>query len=255
MSLGTPHYMSPSRRWASARSRPLGRPTPWARCCTNAHRRAAVHRRHRPGGGGASVTESPRPAHPPAPHHPRHVEAAAADGAREAPRDRVRDRRRVREALRDKSYVSTASILRPRPRGGRAGPSGRARRQACSFRHWAWRWPPATAAALWGWLRPAPVPLLSQFSLALKPNQRCSRRSQRRGAYRALARRRALAYIGREAHAPLAPAHGPSSTRRRSPAPRRLEPVLLARRRQGWVHQERHRGCGSRRWRARRRSR
>jgi eukaryotic-like serine/threonine-protein kinase len=55
----------------------------------------------------------------------------------------------------------------------------------------------ATAAALWGWLRPAPAPLLSQFSLALKASQALQPPNASGGARIALSDDgRALAYIG-----------------------------------------------------------
>jgi hypothetical protein len=55
----------------------------------------------------------------------------------------------------------------------------------------------AIVAALWGWLRPAPAPLLSQFSLALKSSQALQPPNPTGGARIALSQDgRALAYIG-----------------------------------------------------------
>ncbi len=193
------------------------------------------------------VTESPRPLAAAAPHDSAPRRGGGADRAREAPADRFATAAEFAEALRDKSYhVHRVDARRRLPPRGReqaaraAPPAGRARAGA---RRGAGR---ALAAALWGWLRPAPVPPLSQFSLALKSAQALQPPSDAGGARLALSRDgRSLAYsrARRGRHAPLAPAVRPARRDARRRDRRRLQPVLLAGRRPGGVHQERQPGA------------
>jgi serine/threonine-protein kinase len=168
MSLGTPHYMSPEQamgeREITARSdvyalgailyEMLTAEPPF----TGATAQAVVAR---------VVTESPRPLIPQRHTIPRHVEAAALTALEKLPADRFSTAAEFADALRDKTYTSTVSLeaAAAAPKAGvrrRPAPVVLALGAAAAV---------ATVAALWGWLRPAPAPLLSQFSLALRPNQ------------------------------------------------------------------------------------
>ena len=146
MSLGTPHYMSPRAGDGRARDhRPLRRLRPGRRAVRDAQRRAAVHRGDGAGGGRAGGDREPAPAPPPAPHHSAPRRGGRDDGAREAPADRFATAAEFAEALRDKSYHSTASMPAaeaPAPAAtaprGRAPPAGRPRagaRRGAGRRH------------------------------------------------------------------------------------------------------------------------
>ena len=76
--------------------RPLRRVRAGRRALRDAHRRAALHRRHGAGGGGAGAHREPAAAHDPAAHHPPARGSGGAHRAREAARRPVRDGRRVR---------------------------------------------------------------------------------------------------------------------------------------------------------------
>ncbi|HUQ15913.1 MAG TPA: protein kinase, partial [Gemmatimonadales bacterium] len=171
MSLGTPHYMSPEQamgeREITARSdvyalgavlyEMLTGEPPF----TGATAQAVVAR---------VLTESPRPLMTQRHTIPRHVEAAVLTALEKLPADRFVTAAEFADALKDKSYTSTVSL--PAAEGPAAPSRAKGRRRpgvlvpalgaALAV---------ATAAALWGWLRPPPVPLLSQFSLALRRNQ------------------------------------------------------------------------------------
>jgi eukaryotic-like serine/threonine-protein kinase len=171
MSLGTPHYMSPEQamgeREITARSdiyalgavlyEMLTAEPPF----TGATAQAVVAR---------VVTESPRPLLPQRHTIPPQVEAAVLTALEKLPADRFATAAEFAEALRNKSYVSTASIpaaaapLAPSHGVGR-------RRSGVLVPALGAALAVATAAALWGWLRPAPAPLLSQFGLALRTSQ------------------------------------------------------------------------------------
>ena len=169
MSLGTPHYMSPEQamgeREITARSdiyalgavlyEMLTAEPPF----TGATAQAVVAR---------VVTESPRPLIPQRHTIPRHVEAAALTALEKLPADRFATAAEFAEALRDKTYASTVS------REAAAAPAlrpGARRRPGTAVMVLGAALAVATAAGLWGWFRPAPAPLLSQFSVALRPNQ------------------------------------------------------------------------------------
>jgi eukaryotic-like serine/threonine-protein kinase len=167
MSLGTPHYMSPEQamgeREITARSdvyalgavlyEMLTGEPPF----TGATAQAVVAR---------VLTESPRPLVPQRHTVPRHLEAAVLTALEKLPADRFASAAEFADALKDKTYASTASL------------------EAAAAPRWAGRrWPRATTvalgaaaavatvAALWGWLRPAPSQPLSQFSLALRSTE------------------------------------------------------------------------------------
>ncbi|MEO6055425.1 MAG: protein kinase [Gemmatimonadales bacterium] len=171
MSLGTPHYMSPEQamgeREITARSdvyalgavlyEMLTAEPPF----TGATAQAVVAR---------VVTESPRPLIPQRHTIPRHVEAAALTALEKLPADRFATAAEFAEALKDTSYAPTVPVAAP----GATSGSGQRRKLAVPVLALGAALAVATVAALVGWLRPGPkppVPLVSQFSLALRPNQ------------------------------------------------------------------------------------
>ena len=171
MSLGTPHYMSPEQAMGEREITPrsdvyalgavlyemlTGEPP-----FTGATAQAVVAR---------VLTENPRPLVTQRHTIPRHVEAAVLTALEKLPADRFSTATEFAEALGDKSYSSAVSLpaaAAPDAPGHMAG--GR----------WAGLLVPAlgaalavaVAAALWGWLRPQPTPLLTQFSLDIRRNQ------------------------------------------------------------------------------------
>jgi eukaryotic-like serine/threonine-protein kinase len=168
MSLGTPHYMSPEQAMGEREITPrsdvyalgavlyemLTAEPPF----TGATAQAVVAR---------VVTESPRPLMLQRHTIPRHVEAATLTALEKLPADRFATAAEFADALKDKTYASTVSLeaAAPAPRrssGRRPPPMVLGLGVAAAL---------ATVAALWGWLRPGPTPLLSQFSLALRPTQ------------------------------------------------------------------------------------
>jgi Tol biopolymer transport system component/tRNA A-37 threonylcarbamoyl transferase component Bud32 len=171
MSLGTPHYMSPEQamgeREITARSdvyalgavlyEMLTGEPPF----TGATAQAVVAR---------VLTESPRPLTAQRHTIPRHVEAAVLTALEKLPADRFVSAAEFADALKDKSYSSTASL--PAAEAPSAPPrvAGR-RRPGVLVQALGAALVVATAAALWGWLRPDAARLLSQFSLALRRNQ------------------------------------------------------------------------------------
>jgi Tol biopolymer transport system component/tRNA A-37 threonylcarbamoyl transferase component Bud32 len=169
MSLGTPHYMSPEQAMGEREITPrsdvyalgavlyemLTGDPPF----TGSTAQAIVAR---------VVTESPRPMMPQRHTIPRNVEAAVLTALEKLPADRFATAAEFAEALGDKGYATTVSLAAV----PEAKPSPEAHRRTRLLRPaLAAALLLATVAALWGWLRPAPAPLLSQFSLALKPNQ------------------------------------------------------------------------------------
>ncbi len=171
MSLGTPHYMSPEQAMGEREITPrsdvyalgavlyemlTGEPP-----FTGSTAQAVVAR---------VLTENPRPLMTQRHTIPRHVEAAVLTALEKLPADRFATAAEFADALKDKAYTSTVSLP------AAAGPAAPARAE---------RGRPtgvvvpalgaalavASAVALWGWLRPAPAPLLTQFSLALRLNQ------------------------------------------------------------------------------------
>ena len=194
------------------------------------------------------VTESPRPLHAPAPHDPAARRGGGAHRAREAPGRPVRHGRRVRRGAQGQELRVDRVARRRRPRGA----AGAARRR-----------PPAvvlalgaalavaTAAALWGWLRPTPrraadpvqprAPLEPGAAAAADPSG---------GARIAISPDgRSMVYIGPgDGGAPaLAPAARPARRHADRGHRGRIEPVLLARRQPGRLHEGTGPSCGSRR--------
>ena len=196
MSLGTPHYMSPEQamgeREITARSdiyalgavlyEMLTAEPPF----TGATAQAVVAR---------VVTESPRPLIPQRHTIPPHVEAAALTALEKLPADRFATAAEFAAALRDPAYAPT--VARPATTAdARSRPAGRRRPGGLVLALGA-ALAVATAAALWGWLRPAPAPPLSQFSLALRSSQALQPPVAAGGARIALSPDgRALVYVG-----------------------------------------------------------
>jgi len=164
MSLGTPHYMSPEQamgaREVTARSdvyalgavlyEMLTGDPPF----TGSTAQAIVAR---------VVTESPRPLLPQRHTIPPHIEAAVLTALEKLPADRFGTAAEFAAALGDAKYAPATTVASP------AAPSPTKRR---------WSAVPlaalgiagvATIAALWGWLRPAPTPLVNRFSLLFRP--------------------------------------------------------------------------------------
>jgi serine/threonine-protein kinase len=142
------------------------------------------------------LTESPRPLATQRHTIPAHLEAAVLTALEKLPADRFATAAAFADALRDKTYASTVAIQAARATG--AGPARAGRR----------KWDPltvalatatgvATVAALWGWLRPAPIPPLTQFSLALREGETLRPPAATGGSRLAISRDgQALAYLG-----------------------------------------------------------
>ncbi len=170
MSLGTPHYMSPEQamgeREITARSdvyaigavlyEMLTGDPPF----TGSTAQAVVAR---------VVTESPRPMIPQRHTIPPHVEAAVLTALEKLPADRFASAAEFAEALKDKTYRSTV-VTGQVAAAGAAGARAHGRTGVVVYAL-AGALLLATAAALWGWFRPKPVPPLTQFSLGLRTNQ------------------------------------------------------------------------------------
>jgi serine/threonine-protein kinase len=197
MSLGTPHYMSPEQamgeREITARSdvyalgavlyEMLTGEPPF----TGNTAQAVVAR---------VLTESPRPLTTQRHTIPHHVEAAVLTALEKLPADRFTTATEFAEALQDKSYASTVAL----PAAARTGVAGRTaagRRAGLLVPALGAALVIAVGSALWGWLRPQPAALLTQFSLALRRNQALQAPAASGGARIALSRDgRTMVYSG-----------------------------------------------------------
>ncbi len=165
MSLGTPHYMSPEQamgeREITARSdvyaigavlyEMLTGEPPF----TGSTAQAIVAR---------VVTETPRPLHAQRHTIPAHIESAVLTALEKLPADRFASAAEFAEALKGRSVsgVSTATTVRvpaAAPDGRRTNGLAIGALTAAAI---------ATAAALWGWFRPQPAPVVSRYSLLLR---------------------------------------------------------------------------------------
>jgi Tol biopolymer transport system component len=197
MSLGTPHYMSPEQamgeREITARSdvyalgavlyEMLTGEPPF----TGNTAQAVVAR---------VLTESPRPLAPQRHTIPRHVEAAVLTALEKLPADRFTTAAEFAEALKDKAFTGTAPIEAEAAPGipGRVGPRRRPRATTLALIA---ATVVATSAALWGWLRPAPVQPLTQLGLALRTAEALQPPLNTGGARVAISRDgRMLVYLG-----------------------------------------------------------
>jgi Tol biopolymer transport system component/tRNA A-37 threonylcarbamoyl transferase component Bud32 len=198
MSLGTPHYMSPEQAMGEREITPrsdvyalgavlyemLTGDPPF----TGSTAQAIVAR---------VVTEVPRPMLPQRHTIPRQVEAAVLTALEKLPADRFASAAEFAAALKDPSYATTTRV--PVAEGPAAPvPRSTARRwQAVAVPVLTLLVGAAIGALLWPRLRPAPAPLLSQWSLAFKQAQALQPPDPSGGARIALSPDgRALAYIG-----------------------------------------------------------
>jgi serine/threonine-protein kinase len=169
MSLGTPHYMSPEQamgeREITARSdvyalgamlyEMLTGDPPF----TGSTAQAVVAR---------VLTEAPRPILPQRHTIPPYVEAAVLTALEKLPADRFATAAEFSEALSGKGYAPTVRS----PAAAPAAPLALAARRRDPFTlALLGVAAAATAAALWGWLRPGPEPAVNRFSLFFPPEQ------------------------------------------------------------------------------------
>jgi eukaryotic-like serine/threonine-protein kinase len=169
MSLGTPHYMSPEQamgeREITARSdvyalgamlyEMLTGDPPF----TGSTAQAVVAR---------VLTESPRAMLPQRHTIPPHVEAAVLTALEKLPADRFATAAEFSEALGGRNYVPTVPSAAAAP--SRPMTVAARRRDPVTLALVGVA-AAAVAAALWGWLRPAPQPMVNRFSLFLPPEQ------------------------------------------------------------------------------------
>ncbi|MGH3373189.1 MAG: protein kinase domain-containing protein, partial [Actinoallomurus sp.] len=175
MSLGTPYYMSPEQ--AMGEREITGRSDVYALGAvlyemltgdppfTGSTAQAIVAR---------VVTESPRPLHAQRHTIPPHVEAAVLTALEKLPADRFGTAAEFAEALAGRGMsaaVTAATSSAP------TASAARARTPAPASR---WKWAAVgalallalvTGAAAWAWTRPKPAPVVTRYSLLLRPNE------------------------------------------------------------------------------------
>jgi serine/threonine-protein kinase len=169
MSLGTPHYMSPEQamgeREITARSdvyalgamlyEMLTGDPPF----TGSTAQAVVAR---------VLTESPRAMLPQRHTIPPHVEAAVLTALEKLPADRFPTAAEFADAIAGRNYVPTVPSVAPAPTRPMTVAARRRDPVTLALVGIA---AAAVAAALWGWLRPAPELTVNRFSLFLPPEQ------------------------------------------------------------------------------------
>jgi serine/threonine-protein kinase len=169
MSLGTPHYMSPEQamgeREITARSdvyalgamlyEMLTGDPPF----TGSTAQAVVAR---------VLTEAPRPIVPQRHTIPPHIEAAVLTALEKLPADRFATAAEFADALAGRSYVPTVPSATAAPVRAASAAASRRDRSTLALLGVALV---ATAAALWGWLRPVPEPTVNRYSLFFPPEQ------------------------------------------------------------------------------------
>jgi eukaryotic-like serine/threonine-protein kinase len=173
MSLGTPHYMSPEQ--AMGEREITARSDVYALGCvlyemltgeppfTGATAQAVVAR---------VVTEAPRPLHAQRHTIPAYVEAAVLTALEKLPADRFASAADFAAALRNKGYSTGAATAAVQAVAGAAAGAGAAGRRVGVVTVAALGVAAlATAAALWGWLRPAPAEPMTQFSIVLRQGE------------------------------------------------------------------------------------
>jgi eukaryotic-like serine/threonine-protein kinase len=167
MSLGTPHYMSPEQAMGEREITPrsdvyalgavlyemLTGDPPF----TGSTAQAVVAR---------VVTESPRPLVPQRHTIPPHVEAAVLTALEKLPADRFTSAAQFADALGNRSYVATAPMAAAAVTGARA--HGRKDVRVYGLAALSVL---LAGAALWGWLRPGPAPIVNRYSLFLRSSE------------------------------------------------------------------------------------
>ncbi len=195
MSLGTPHYMSPEQAMGDREITPrsdvyavgavlyemlTGEPP-----FVGPTAQAIVAR---------VMTENPRRLMTQRHTVPPHVEAAVLTALEKLPADRFASAAEFAEALKNKGYTSPVPSAAP---ALVAKPEKQSRRRLGLLPVLGTLLAVATVAALWGWLRPAKAGPLTQFSLALRPNQALQQPAVTGGGRLALSPNgRALVYSG-----------------------------------------------------------
>ncbi len=172
MSLGTPHYMSPEQAMGEREITPrsdvyalgavlyemlTGEPP-----FTGNTAQAVVAR---------VLTENPRSLATQRHTIPRHVEAAVLTALEKLPADRFATAAEFADALKDKTYTSTVSLEAPSTAPAVPGGARPKRRWNVVTVALIATATAATTAALWGWLRPAPAPPVTQLGVALRPTE------------------------------------------------------------------------------------
>ncbi len=167
MSLGTPHYMSPEQAMGDREI--TGRSDVYALGAvlyemltgdppfTGSTAQAIVAR---------VVTESPRPLLPQRHTIPPHIEAAVLTALEKLPADRFGTAAEFAQALADRKYSAVAPAATVATRAAAPPPSQRRNPVIWGAFGLAGV---AMVAALWGWLRPAPIPLVNRYSLFFRP--------------------------------------------------------------------------------------
>jgi serine/threonine-protein kinase len=116
------------------------------------------------------LTEAPRPMVPQRHTIPPQVEAAVLTALEKLPADRFGSAAEFADALTGKNYAPTVPSVPAAAQGGTAVGRNVGRRDRVTLAL-AGVAVVAIGGALWGWLRPAPAPLVSRYSLFLPPDQ------------------------------------------------------------------------------------